>query len=138
MCFTLVDVLQKRLNRFHVLFLEGGLLVVLLGCMIFLSPFLDATGMSKSTVSFLAHLPRLWNSLPIECFILMYDLSGFKSGINRHLLTVRSSWTDFLYAVLIGCQIVYYEGITFKMDCKTLQLLDPKQKIFVMVDANLR
>ena len=88
--------------------------------------------------SFFPRTPRLWNSLPIECFILMYDLSGFKSGINRHLLTVRSSWTDFLYAVLIGCQIVYYEGITFKMDCKTLQLLDPKQKIFVMVDANLR
>ena len=31
---------------------------------------------------------RLWNSLPIECFPLTYDLSGFKSRINRHLLTV--------------------------------------------------
>ena len=28
-----------------------------------------------------------WNSLPIECFPLTYDLSGFKSRINRHLLT---------------------------------------------------
>ena len=33
---------------------------------------------------------RLWNSLPIECFPLTYDLSGLKSRINRHLLTVVS------------------------------------------------
>ena len=30
------------------------------------------------------------NSLPIECFPLTYDLSGFKSRINRYLLTVGS------------------------------------------------
>ena len=27
---------------------------------------------------------RLWNSLPIKCFPLTYDLSGLKSRINRH------------------------------------------------------
>ena len=67
-----------------------------------------------STVSFLAHqnsgilsLPlalSLWLSpsrslplvlslslsLPIECFPLTYDLSGFKSRINKHLLTLGS------------------------------------------------
>ena len=32
----------------------------------------------------------LWNSLPIECFPLTYDLNGFKSRINRHFLTVGS------------------------------------------------
>ena len=37
--------------------------------------------------SFFPHTARLWNSLPIECFPLTYDLSGFKSRINRHLLT---------------------------------------------------
>ena len=26
-----------------------------------------------------------WNSPPIECFPLTYDLNGFKSRINRHL-----------------------------------------------------
>ena len=31
-----------------------------------------------------------FNSLPIECFPLTYDLSGFKSRINRYLLTVGS------------------------------------------------
>ena len=32
----------------------------------------------------------LWNSLPIEWFLLTYDLSGFKSRINRYLLTLGS------------------------------------------------
>ena len=40
--------------------------------------------------SFFRCTARLWNSLPIECFPLTYDLSGFKSRINRHLLTVGS------------------------------------------------
>ena len=40
--------------------------------------------------SFIPCTARLWNSLPIECFPLTYDLNGFKSRINRHLLTVGS------------------------------------------------
>ena len=32
---------------------------------------------------------RLWNSLRIECFPLTYDLNGFKSRNDIHLLTVR-------------------------------------------------
>ena len=40
--------------------------------------------------SFFPCTARLWNSLPIECFPLTYDLNGFKSRINRHLLTVGS------------------------------------------------
>ena len=40
--------------------------------------------------SFFPHTARLWNSLPTECFPLTYNLSGFKSRINRHLLTVGS------------------------------------------------
>ena len=38
--------------------------------------------------SFFARTARLWNFLPIECFSLTYDLSGLKSRIHRHLLTV--------------------------------------------------
>ena len=30
--------------------------------------------------SFFPHTARLWNSLPIECFPVAYDLSGFKSN----------------------------------------------------------
>ena len=40
--------------------------------------------------SFFPHTARLWNSLSIECFPLTYDLNGFKSRINRHLLAVGS------------------------------------------------
>ena len=40
--------------------------------------------------SFFPRTARLWNSLPIECFPLTFDLSGFKSRINRYLLTVGS------------------------------------------------
>ena len=40
--------------------------------------------------SFFPRTARLWNSLPVECFPLTYDLSGFKSRINSYLLTVGS------------------------------------------------
>ena len=51
--YSLVDV---HLNWFHFLILDGGLLVILTDCTIFLSPFLDVTRTSMSTVSFLAQL----------------------------------------------------------------------------------
>ena len=53
--------------------------------------------------SFFPRTARLWNSVPIECFPLNYDLSGCKSRINRHLLTVGSSKTDFLYTLIFLC-----------------------------------
>ena len=40
--------------------------------------------------SFFQRTARLGNSLPIKCFPLTYDISGFKSRINRYLLTVGS------------------------------------------------
>ena len=40
--------------------------------------------------SFFPCTVRLRNSLHIECFPLTYDLNGFKSRINKHLLTVGS------------------------------------------------
>ena len=40
--------------------------------------------------SFFPRTAKLWNCLPVECFPLTYDLSGFKPRINRHLFTVRS------------------------------------------------
>ena len=48
------------------LFSLGGVLITLIYCMIFLSPFLNVTRMSMSTVSFLAQLNSgilcLWNA----------------------------------------------------------------------------
>ena len=52
-CKYLVDVIQNWYNWFHFLFREGGLLVILIDCMIFLSSFLNGTRMSMSTVSLL-------------------------------------------------------------------------------------
>ena len=43
----------------------------------------------KDVNSFFPLTARLWNSLPIECFPLTYDLSGFKSRINRNLINCR-------------------------------------------------
>ena len=85
---TVVDVLQNWLNWFHFFFLEVGLLIILIDCIIFLSPFLDVMRMSMSTVYFFAHLDS--GILPLECFPLTYDLSSFKSKINKHLLAVSS------------------------------------------------
>ena len=53
---TFEDVHLNWLNWFHFLIFEGGLLFILIDCMMFLSPFLDVTRMSMSTVSFLAQL----------------------------------------------------------------------------------
>ena len=50
--------------------------------------------------SFFPRTTRLWNSLPIECFPLTYDLSSFKSRINRHLLNIGFFLTDFLYNLI--------------------------------------
>ena len=94
----MVDVLQNWLNWFHFLFLEVGLLVILID------------------FDFSVTIPRCYmdvNSLPIECFRLTHDLSGFKSRINRHRLTVGSFLTDFLCASF-SCNSMHYSG------CSTL------------------
>ena len=86
---TSVDVYLNWCNWFQFLIFEGGLLVILIDCMIFQSPFLDVTRMSMSAVSFLSNLDSgilcLSNAFP-----LTYDLRGFKSRINRHLLAAGS------------------------------------------------
>ena len=53
---TLVDVHLNWLNWFHFLILDAGLPIILMVYMTFLSPFLDDTRMSMSTVSFLVQL----------------------------------------------------------------------------------
>ena len=88
----MVDVHLNWLNWFPFLILEGGVLITLTDCMIFLSPSLDLTRMSMSTASFLAQLDSgifsVYRMLSFDA--LTYDLSGFKSRINRHLLIVGS------------------------------------------------
>ena len=47
---------MNRSNLLHYLILVGGPLAVLIGCMTFLSQFLDVITISVSTVSFTAQL----------------------------------------------------------------------------------
>ena len=86
-CSQLMSFLQviTDLTDSTSLFLRG-LLVILIDCMIFLSPFLDVTRMSVN--SFFPCTARLLNSLPVECFPLTYDLNDL-IRIKRHLLTSR-------------------------------------------------
>ena len=37
--------------------------------------------------SFFPRTANIWNSLPADCFSLRYDLSHFKSNVNRYLLS---------------------------------------------------
>ena len=58
--------------------------------------------------SFFPRTARLRNSLPIECFPYTYDLNGFKSEINRHLLNCRFFLNRFpvcfnLFVLLFSC-----------------------------------
>ena len=55
-CIILICVYLIWLNWFHFLITKGGVLVILIDCMIFLTPLLDLTRMFMSTVSFLAQL----------------------------------------------------------------------------------
>ena len=47
--------------------------------------------------SFYPRTARFCNSLYVECFSLIYDLNSFKSRANRHLLSLCSFETAFLY-----------------------------------------
>ena len=57
-------------HLFPLPFSRGGSTVILIDCMIFLSPFLDVTKIYVN--SFFPRTVKLWNSLPIECFPLSY------------------------------------------------------------------
>ena len=47
--------------------------------------------------SFFPRTARFWNSWPAEFFPLTYDINGFKSRFNRHLFSLGSFYTVFLY-----------------------------------------
>ena len=56
---------SERLNWFHFLFVEGGQLIILIDCMIFLLTFRNGAKTSMSTIYFLTQLDSgifcLWN-----------------------------------------------------------------------------
>ena len=66
--------------------------------------------------SFFPCRARLWNFIP-----LTYDLNGFKSRINSHILTVGSFLTDFILFLVAPCLVVAVqpcmEWIRIKKKC---------------------
>ena len=79
--------------------------------------------------SFFPRAVSLWNSLSIEYFPLIYDFSGFKSRINRYLLTVVSFQTDFLYSLtfmsFFSCNSMPHSAYT---GCSALHGVNPNLK----------
>ena len=83
------------LNWFHFLILEGGLSNRYSDRLHDFSVTIPRCYQDVYVNSFFPCSARLWNSLPIECFRLTYDLSGFKSRINRHLFNFGSFLNRF-------------------------------------------
>ena len=88
---------------FHFLILKVGLLVILIDCMIFLSPFPDVLQGCLCQNFPSSHSFTLIFSLPTECFFSTYDLNDFNCRINRHLLTASFFYRDFLYVLAFLC-----------------------------------
>ena len=86
----MVDVHLNWLNRFHFFILRycDRLHDFSVTWMLYFNLFFPSTA-------------RLWNSMTAECCHLTYDRNGFRSRINRHLLSLDSFWTVFLHAVHI-------------------------------------
>ena len=70
----------EKINRFHLTRLinnTGTINVKMDGSVLYVNSFIPCT-------------TRFWNSLPMECFPLTYDLNDFKSSSNRDLLGAGS------------------------------------------------
>ena len=78
---TLENLYLNWLNWFHFLIFLVGPLVILIDCMIFLSPFLDFSvtipRCYRDVNSFFPPMARLLNSLTIKCFPFTSDLNEF-------------------------------------------------------------
>ena len=70
---------------------------------------------------FFPRTARLWNSMPIECFPLTYDLSGFKSRINCRFFLNRFTVCCNLFVLLFlvtPCLIVTVQSCMERIPIK--------------------
>ena len=81
----LVDIHLNWLNLFLFLILKEGLLVILIDCMIFLSPFLEVRRLPMSKVSFLAQLDSVIFYLILVSLLLIFYLSAYKQFLSLEL-----------------------------------------------------
>lgn len=101
-----------------------GLLVIAIGFMIFLSPFLDILKMSSLYQRFLSlHSQTLKFSVQ-RMLPLTYDLSGFQSGVNRHLLVISDNVS------IIAFHLFFYFSLNSvsSSGCSALHVLIPNLK----------
>ena len=121
----MLDVHLNWVSWYHFFIVEEGLLVILRDCMIFLSTFLNITRMSVNSFPLTA---RFWNSQPIKCFPLTYDLNCFWSRINRHLfINCKFFLKRFhvccnLFCVSFSCNSMLCRG------CSALHGVTPNEK----------
>ena len=64
--------------------------------------------------------------MPKKCFPWTYDLNGFKSRINRHLLIVGFFYTDFWYALIFLC-FFSHNSVPYSI-CPALLGVNPNKK----------
>ena len=128
--------------------LPQGLLIILMGDVIFMSPFAGVVFVN----SFLPRTARLWNSLLEECFHLAYDLKGLSleligtfnltlggvTSVSVHLNWLK--WTLFLILVeglsiiLMGYAILVspFLGVIKLSLSAVSYLAQPDSKIFCL------
>ena len=85
--------------------------------------------------SFFLWAARPWNSWPKECFPLTFDLKGFKSRINRHLLSVGYALCTFLLYTSFSFNSISLSG------CSTLYGVNPikeEERKSVVAERSIR
>ena len=96
----------------------GKSVVILIICMIFLSSSLDVYASN-----FFPCTGRLWNSLPVEFFPLIYYLNSFKSKGIGFLSLFISLYCFFLprLFLVIACLVVAVQPLWSKSQIKKIQ-----------------
>ena len=75
--------------------------------------------------SFFPCTVRLWNSVPVACFPLPYDLNGLNTSVNRHFLSLGFFYTAFVCVCSFFCS-------SFSWTSKPYIVNPNLRKIFVL------
>ena len=86
---------SKLAQWYHFLILEGGLLTILIYCMI----FYHHSQMLQGCQQFFPCTARLWNSLPVESFPLTYDLIlTLRAAAMKNFATDSATYSEIFWA----------------------------------------
>ena len=113
----------------------GKSVVFLIICMIFLSPSLDVYASN-----FFPCTGRLWNSLPVEFFPLIYYLNSFKSKGIGFLSLFISLYCFFLprLFLVIACLVVAVQPLWSKSQIKKYKIIYQGRFLNVLCTFALR